>query len=165
MNEETSCVVDVDRTYRYRMGWIFLIISFGMAGMSFWSYRLNSQPLALIFLFITGCILVAYIEWTTFFLRLDCEMIFYGSVFYSRSLSFASIQSVDYIFGKSSEFVVLRPRAGRSLTIWMYLDDFRNVRAIISAIAHQAGANIRERDKWGRWTAQSSAPADRERRR
>lgn len=165
MNEETSGVVAVDKTYRYRMGWIILTVSFGMAGMSVWSYRLNSQPMALMFLFITGCILVAYIEWTTFFLRLDRNMICYGSIFYSRSISFASIQYVENVFGKSSEFVVLRPRAGRSLTIRMYLDDFRNVRVLISAFAHQAGAIIRERDKWGRWTAQPSAPADRERLR
>jgi len=105
--------------------------------------------------------LAAYVEWKTFFLRLDNDAIYYGSVFYSRAIPFASIDSVEHIFGKSSDFVVVRHRSGRPLTIWMYLNDFKNVRALISAKAQQAGAIIRERDKWGRWTTEPSANANR----
>lgn len=150
MNADAPAVVA--KSYRYTMGWIFPVALVGVCGLGIWSYQLDGLPTALVLAGVGGIILVAYLEWSTFSLRLDGNAIHYGSAFYRKAVPFNSIKSVDHVFGKNSDFVVVRPRVGRSFTVWMYLQDFRNVLAQINSRALQAGALVRTRDKWGKWS-------------
>jgi hypothetical protein len=140
-------------SYRYKLPWLMLVWPlFGLLGLALsWSAHVSAA--IGISAGVEVLMVLVYLEYATYSVRLGSGTIRAGSCLHHRTFSLVDIDLIQHVYGgKGSQFLFVRRRNRVLLKVSRDLDGFEDLLGLLRAYAHRHRLEFKTRDSWGEWT-------------